>query len=310
MPAKFKKIFVPGGDGFVGQNVIKKLKGRNLDFISLSKKDGFDLRDFEQTKKIFEKEKFDAVINCAAFIGGIKFGLDYPGEIFFNNILIATHLMEMARTSGVKRFVNPISNCTYPAHLSRFREEDWWSGPLHEAVLVYGVVRKASWVQGWAYKKQYNFDSIHLILPNMYGPNDNFDEIKSHALSALIKKFVGAKRQNLPEVVVWGTGKPIREWLYVEDGAEALVKALDIEPGIDPINVGVGKGISIAELAEMIKEIVGYRGNIVFDRSKPDGAACKIQENQKMKQVFNWEPTTDLKEGIQKTVVWYNKNVH
>ena len=301
----FKNVFVPGGDGFLGGSVLDKLKKQHILCFSLSEKDGFDFQNFDQVKQIFEKEKPDAVINCAAFIGGIQFGLDYPGEIFFRNILMATFLMEAARLSGVKRFVNPISNCTYPAHLTNYKEEEWWSGPLHESVLVYGMVRKASWVQGWAYKKQYNFDSVHFILPNMYGPHDHFDEIRSHALSALIMKFVEAKRKNLPEVVVWGTGKPIREWMYVEDGAQALVRALEIEPQIDPINIGVGEGISIAELARLFKEATNYEGKIIFDTSKPDGAMCKIQGNKKMKEIFDWVPTTDLSIGIQKTVAWY-----
>jgi len=308
MENKFKKIFIPGGDGFVGSAVVEKLKEKNLNFFSLSEKDGFDFRNFEKTKKFFEKEKFDAVINCAAFVGGIQFGYKYPGEIFYNNILMATYLMESARLTGVKRFINPISNCVYPAHLTKFKEKDLWSGALHESVLVYGLVRKASWIQGWAYKKQYNFDSVHLILPNMYGPNDHFDEIRSHALSAMIMKFVEAKRKNMPEVVIWGTGKPIREWLFVEDGAEALVRALDINPIIEPINIGREEGISISDLAELVKKISGYEGKIVLDPSKPDGALCKTMEAGKMKKIFNWKPQTNLEDGIKKTIKWYLVN--
>lgn len=308
METEFKKIFVPGGDGFVGSNVVKKLKEKNLNFLSLSEKDGYDFRNFKQTKELFEKEKPDYVINCAAFVGGIQFGYEHPGEIFYNNVLIATNLMEAARLSGVKRFINPISNCSYPAHLTKFKEKDWWFGPLHESVLVYGMVRKLSWVQGWAYKKQYNFDSIHLTLPNMYGPRDHFDEVRSHALSALIMKFVTAKRKNLSEVIIWGTGKPIREWLYVEDGAEAIVRALEIPAQIEPINIGKGEGISILELAELIKETVGYQGKIVLDKSKPDGARCKIMDASKMKRIFHWSPPTNLKEGIRKTIKWYENN--
>lgn len=308
MNTPYQKIFVAGGDGFVGRNVVEKLKEKKLAFSSFSLDDGYDFRDLGQTKALLEKEKPDAVINCAAFVGGIQFGLEHPGEIFFNNILMAASLMEASRLAGVKRFVNPISNCTYPAHLTNFREEDWWSGPLHESVLAYGMARKASWVQGWAYKQQYDFDSVHLILPNMYGPRDHFDEIRSHALGALVMKFVEAKRRAAPAVTVWGTGKPIREWLYVEDGAEALIRALDIEMSVDPVNIGVGKGISIAELAQLIKEATGYEGKISFDASRPDGAPCKIQDTTKMKQLLHWAPQTDLQGGIQKTVTWYEKH--
>ena len=305
----FKKIFVAGGNGFLGKRVVKKLEERNIDYVSLSLRDGSDFRNFDQTKKLFEKERFDAVINCAAFVGGIQYGFEKPGEIFYNNILMSTYLMEAARLTKVKRFINPISNCSYPYHLTKdFKEEEWWDGPLHESVLVYGFVRKASWVQSWAYYKQYGFKTINLILPNMYGPGDHFDEKRSHALGALIMKLVEANRKNLPSVTVWGTGKPIREWLFVDDGAEILIRALEIEPTIEPINVGVGKGISIMELAELIKEIVGYEGRIALDKSKPDGTPYKTMDNERLKKIFNWEPPTSLEEGIKKTVEWYNKN--
>lgn len=304
----FKKVFVPGGNGFVGKRVVKKLREKGINYVSLSLRDGYDFRNFEQTKRLFEEERFDAVINCAAFVGGIQYGYEKPAELFYNNILMSTYLMEAARLTGVKRFVNPISNCTYPERLSEFKEEEWWDGALHESVLAYGFARKASWVQSWAYYKQYGFETINLILPNMYGPGDHFDEKRSHALGALIMKFVEAKRKKQPKVVVWGTGKPVREWLYVDDGAEALVRALYIEPTIEPINIGVGKGISILELAKLIKEIVGYEGEIVLDTSKPDGAPCKIMNVEKMKKIFKWSPEMDLREGIKKTVEWYIKN--
>ena len=301
----FNKIFVPGGNGFLGRRVVNKLKERNLHFVSLSFRDGNDFRQFEPTKKLFEEENFDAVVNCAAFVGGIQFGLKRLGEIFFNNVSMSTNLMEAARLTGVKRFVNPLSNCTYPEQFNELKEEDWWNGPLNETVLAYGVARKASWAQSWAYQRQYGFETVNLILPNMLGPGDHFDEIRSHALGALIGKFVEAKRKRLPSVTVWGSGKPIREWLYVDDGAEALVRALDIDYVVDPINVGVGKGISTLDLAKMIKNIVGYEGNIVLDASKPDGAPCKIMNVAKMNQIFNWKPQTSLEEGIKKTVRWY-----
>lgn len=305
----FRKIFVPGGNGFLGKGITRKLREKGIDFVSLSLRDGIDFRDFKQTMDLFERERFDAVINCAAFVGGIQYGYEKPGEIFYNNILMSTNLMEASRLTNVKRFINPISNCSYPGHLTKdFKEEEWWDGQLHESVLVYGFVRKASWVQSWAYYKQYGFETINLILPNMYGPGDHFDEVRSHALGALIMKFVEAKRKNEPQVTIWGTGKPIREWLYLDDGAEILIKSLEIEAVIEPINVGVGKGISILELAELIKEIVGYEGKITLDKSKPDGAPYKTMDNTRLKKIFNWVPSTSLREGIEKTVEWYINN--
>jgi len=305
----FSHILVAGGNGFLGRRVVRKLEGKNTNFVSLSLRDGMDFRDFKQTKELFEKEKFDAVINCAAFVGGIQFGYEKPGEIFHNNILLSTYLLEASRLTNVKRYINPISNCSYPGHLTRnFKEEEWWDGPLDESVMVYGLVRKASWVQSWAYYKQYNFKTINLILPNMYGPGDHFEEKRSHALGALIMKFVEAKRKNQPEVIVWGSGKPVREWLYIDDGAEVLMRALEIEPTIEPINIGVGKGLSILELARLIKEIVGYEGEITLDESKPDGAPYKTMDNSRMRKSFNWVPPTSLRAGIEKTVEWYSEN--
>ena len=290
------KVFVPGGSGFLGKRVAAKLKEKSIEHVSLSLRDGYDFRDFNQLKGLFKKESFDAVINCAAFVGGIQFGYEKTGELFYNNILMSTNIMEASRLTNVKRFINPISNCSYPGHLTRdFKEEEWWDGPLHESVLVYGSARKASWVQSWAYYKQYGFVTINLILPNMYGPGDHFDETRSHALGALIMKFVEAKRKNLPEVTVWGTGTPVREWLYVDDGVEILLKAIEIDPTIEPINVGVGEGISILELAKLIKEVVGYKGNIVLDKTKPDGAPHKTMDNTRLKNIFHWTPPTSLR---------------
>ncbi len=305
----FGKIFVPGGNGFLGKRVVNKLEEERMNFISLSLRDGIDFRDSKQTRELFEREKFDAVVHCAAFIGGIQFGYEKPGEIFYNNTLMSTNLMEAARLTNVKRFVNPISNCAYPGNLTgNFKEEEWWDGQPHESVLVYGAIRRTSWVQSWAYYKQYGLETINLILPNMYGPGEHFDEIRSHALGALITKFVEAKRKSLPAVTVWGTGKPTREWLYVDDGAEAMVRALEIEHTLKPINVGVGQGIPILELAELIRDIVDYEGKIALDKSKPDGALYKAMDNTKLKRLFGWAPHTDLREGIEKTVEWYIDN--
>ena len=301
---------MPGGHGFLGSRVMLSLKEKGYDAVPLSLRDGVDFRNFQQTKEVFEKYKFDAVINCAAFVGGIEYGYRKPGEIFFNNTIMSTYLMEAARLSGVKRFVNPISNCSYPGRLTvDFKEEEWWDGPLHESVMVYGLARKVTWMQSWAYRQQYGFDTVNLILPNMYGPGDHFEEVRSHALGALIMKLVNAKRQNQSEVVVWGTGKPVREWLYVDDGAEIMIKGLDIKPIVEPVNVGVGYGVSILELAELIKNEVGYKGKLVLDPSRPDGAPHKTMDNKKLREIFGWVPPTSLKEGIANTVTWYSNNL-
>jgi GDP-L-fucose synthase len=307
---KTKKIFVAGGDGFLGSRVVKRLKEDGYSYVTTSLSSGVDFRDKGQTEEYFKKEKPEILINCAAFVGGIKFGMEHEGEIYYNNALINVNLMECARKFGIKRYINPISNCSYPDVLQKdFKESEWWDGPLHRSVMVYGFVKKATWVQSYAYHNQYGMDFINFLIPNMYGPGDHFEEVRSHALGALIMKIVKAKKENLPEVIIWGTGKPIREWLYVDDCVEAFIRSLEMDPIAEPVNLGQGKGISIYDMAVMIKDIVGYQGELKLDTTKPDGAPYKIMNSDEMKKILSWTPPTDLEEGIKKTVSWYYKNV-
>jgi len=302
------KVLVPGGYGFLGRRVVEKLKNLGYEVIAVSRTT--DLRKWNEALDIFNLTRPDYVINCAAFFGGIQFGIDKSGEIFFNNITISTNVMECARALDIKRIVTPMANCTYPGHLTDlFREEQWWDGALHESVLSYGFVSKARWVQSWAYYRQYGLEGISLIMPNMYGEGDHLDDYRSHALGALIARFVKAKRNNEREVVVWGTGKPVREWLYAGDGAEALVRALAIPMTEEPINVGTGVGVSVRDLAGLIANAVDYEGWVEFDASKPDGAMYKALDCTRMKEIFNWEPEIDLEKGIKRTVNWYLKEM-
>ena len=301
-------ILVTGATGFLGKRVCRLLDKQNKPHLKTSLSLGLDLRDPIATTGFFEKNKIEYILNCAAFVGGIQYGYKYPVELFQNNLLMSINLLAAAQKFKVQRIVNPISNCAYPAKATLFKEEEFWDGPLHESVLVYGFVRKASWVGSWAYNKQFGLDVLNLIMSNMYGPEDHFEEERSHALGALIMKFTKAKKENHPNVNVWGTGTPVREWLHVDDGAEALVRGLDAQPRLEPINVGVASGISIKELALLIKKTVGYNGDIVFDTTKPDGAPYKTVDGTKGKELLNWQPGINLEKGIQDTVEWYLKN--
>jgi len=301
-------ILVTGATGFVGKNVCRLLKARGLKFEGTSKSLGVDLTDESAASALFMKIKPEYVLNCASFVGGIEFGYRYPADIFRNNMPMIANLFEAARQSGVKRIVNPLSNCVYPAASTLFREAEFWDGPLHESVMVYGLLRKLSWAGSWAYKRQYGLDTLNLVLSNMYGPDDHFDEVRSHALSALIKKFVDAKRAGASEVVVWGTGTPVREWLYVEDGAEAMIRGIGCASTEGPVNVGVGEGISIKALAELVREHVGYAGGIVLDETKPDGARHKTVDGRAGAELLCWSPPTKLVAGIKLTVEWYMRN--
>jgi GDP-L-fucose synthase len=301
-------ILVTGATGFLGTRVCRQLEQRRMKFEKTSLSLGCDLRDREATRKLFAELKPAQVLNCAAWVGGIQYGYKFPVELFQNNLLMTLNLLEACREFKVTRMVNPISNCVYPARATLFKESEFWDGPLHESVLVYGFARKASWVGAWAYNKQFGLDTINLILSNMYGPGDHFDEERSHALGALIMKFVRARDQGEKHVVVWGSGNPVREWLYIDDGAEAMVRGLDIPPCSDPINIGVASGLSIRDLAELIKKKTGYAGGIVMDPSKPDGAPFKTVDGTFGGRLMNWSPSTPLEKGIEAAIDWYVKH--
>lgn len=301
-------ILVTGSLGFLGKSVCNLLSKKGISFFGTSHRLGVDLRNEKQTFELFDEKKPEYIINCASFVGGIQFGLKHQAEIFSNNLKMTLNLLEAANFYKTKRIINPISNCSYPAKAKFFKEEEYWDGPLHESVMVYGMVRKAFWIGSYAYEKQYGMDVINLILSNMYGPGDHFEEERSHALGALIMKIIEAKKNNAPEVLVWGSGKPVREWLHVDDGAEALVRSIDIPKSIDPINIGVGKGITIFDLANLIKDIAGYDGRLVLDQSKPDGAIHKTVDGSRGEKIFNWKPTKSLRQGIEETINYYLKN--
>jgi GDP-L-fucose synthase len=302
-------ILVTGCNGFLGKRVCRLLQLKNISYIGVSRLTGPDLRDRESTLVFFEKKKISKILNCSAFVGGIQFGLNHPAELFHNNLHMTLNLLEAAHLNKIERIVNPISNCAYPASATFFKEEEFWNGPLHESVMVYGLVRKVSWMGSWAYAKQYSLDVINLIFSNMYGPGDYFDEQRSHALGALIMKIVLAKQLNQKQVIVWGSGKPVREWLHVDDGAEAMVRALEVAPCLDPINIGVGKGISIIDMACLIKNLVGYTGELTLDLTKADGASYKTVDGSRGARHFGWSPQRDFKQSLAETIHWYIKNI-
>lgn len=304
-----KKILIAGATGFLGRRLCKLFDKKKISYVPASLSTGVDFRNSAQTLALFETEKPNVIINCAAFVGGIKFGLERSGEMFLNNTLISANLIESSRLTQVELFINPLSNCTYPDVSKKFKESEWWDGPMHESVLSYGIARKSSWVHARSYHQQYGMHFTNLILPNMYGPGDHFDETKSHALGALIRKIFDAKVQNKPEVVLWGSGSPVREWLYVDDAAEIILRCVGMEPILGPVNIGPGTGISILELATMIKDVSGYEGGISLDTTKPDGAPYKVFDVTEMKRIFNWFPPTSLEAGLKHTIDWYVENI-
>lgn len=301
-------ILVTGATGFLGKRVCKKLDEMKLEYTKTSLSLGLDLRNKKDTVEYFKKLKPEYVLNCAAFIGGVQFGYEHAAEMFSNNLEMELSLLEACKEAKVKRLVNPIGNCSYPGEAEIYKEEEFWDGPLHESVMAYGLAKKAFCVGSWAYNRQYGLDVINLIFSNMYGPEDHFQPEKSHAVGALIMKFVDAKENSLPNVVVWGTGSPIREWLHVDDGAQALIKGMYLKPYNDIINIGVSHGVSIKDTALMIKDIVGYEGELVFDTTKIDGAPCKQVDGALCKELMGWQPEIDFETGLRQTINWYLNN--
>jgi GDP-L-fucose synthase len=301
-------ILVTGATGFLGKRVCRQLENSGKPFLRTSRSLGLDLRDRAATLAFFGRHQPKYVLNCAAYVGGIQFGYKHPAELFHNNLQMTLNLLEAAKEAGVVRLVNPISNCAYPGAASFFKEEEFWDGPLHDSVMVYGFVRKASWVGSWAYAKQFGVDVINIILSNMYGPEDHFEEERSHALGALIMKLVKARQENLPSVIVWGSGKPVREWLHVDDGAEAMIRGMAVPPTADILNIGIGKGISVFEMSNLIKELVGYKGELVLDATKPDGAPYKTVDGSKGATHFGWQPSRGFRQGVKEAIEWYEQN--
>lgn len=301
---KDKNILITGGAGFLGKYVVEKVQKKNPKKLSIPRSAEFDLRNPDVCKKVVKD--IDLVIHLAANVGGIGYNKDNPGELFYDNLVMGVHLMEEARKAGVKKFVGLGTICQYPKYtLVPFKEEDLWNGYPEETNAPYGLAKKMLLVQGQAYRQQYGFNAIHLMPVNLYGPGDNFDPFSSHVIPALIKKFVDAKVRGDKFVIVWGTGEPTREFLYVEDAAEAIILATEKYDKPDPINLGSSFEISIKDLARLIKKLLGFKGEIVWDKTKPDGQPRRRLDTSKAKNEFGFESKTFFEEGLRKTIDWY-----
>jgi len=307
-------IVVTGATGFLGQRVCALLQRQGRPFTRISRRLGTDLRDpaatLQALQAAFDGHAERRLIHCAAHVGGIQFGLTRAAELFHHNLAMTLALYEAAVAVGVQRIVNPISNCAYPGAATLFKEEGFWDGPLHESVLAYGFARKASYVGAWAYRQQHGLDVLNLILSNMYGPGDHFEPERSHALGALVHRIHQARQADAPEVSIWGSGTPVREWLHVDDGAEALVRGLDAQPTDQPVNIGVAQGISIIDMARLIANELGYRGRLVTDPSKPDGAAYKTVDGSRGEALLGWRPQREFRAGVRETIAWYLAHHH
>ncbi|MGH7851735.1 MAG: GDP-L-fucose synthase family protein [Thermodesulfobacteriota bacterium] len=305
-----KKILLTGGSGFLGSFVSEELIARGVkrDNIIIPRSRDLDLRRWESCVEAVEGA--DIVIHLAAKVGGIGYNLKFPGELFYDNAVMGIQLMEAARQAGVEKFVAVGTVCAYPRLTPvPFKEENLWDGYPEETNAPYGVAKKALLVQAESYRKQYGFNAVYLIPVNLYGPGDRFDPEDAHVIPALVLKFYDAREKGLKKVAAWGTGNPSREFLYVKDAARGIVLAAERYEKSGPVNLGSGEEIRIGELVYMIRELVGYEGEVEWDASRPDGQPRRKLDVSKAKEEFGFESEISLMEGLVETIEWYRKNI-
>jgi len=299
---------VTGGAGFLGKFVVRALEERGVPKknIIVPRSKDYDLRKQEQCTRV--AKGVNIVIHLAANVGGIGYNQENPGSLFYDNILMGVHMIEEARKAGVEKFIAIGTVCAYPKFTPvPFKEHELWNGYPEETNAPYGIAKKVLLTQAQAYRKQYGLNAIYLLPVNLYGPGDNFDPSSSHVIPALIRKFVEAKNRGDSTVIVWGTGKATREFLYVDDCAEAIVLATERYSKEDPVNIGSSFEVSIKELARLIKKLTHYKGEIVWDITRPDGQPRRKLDISRAKKEFGFTAKTDFEIGLKRTIDWYRK---
>ncbi|HEV8132256.1 MAG TPA: GDP-L-fucose synthase [Acidobacteriota bacterium] len=305
-----KRILVTGGTGFLGSVVVAALRRRGVTQIFVPTSVDYDLREPANAHRVLTDFRPDMVIHLAARVGGIGANRTHPAEFFYDNLVMGVHLFHESWKTGVSKFVAVGTVCAYPKFTPvPFKEEDLWNGYPEETNAPYGLAKKMLLVQSQAYRQQYGYNSIFLLPVNLYGPGDNFECESSHVIPALIRKCLEAKERDDPRVEVWGTGAATREFLYVEDAAEGIACASELYNASDPVNLGSGMEISIRDLVSLIAELTGFRGEIVWDTSRPDGQPRRCLDTSKAEQLFGFKARTSFREGLFKTIEWYKSRV-
>lgn len=306
-----KRITITGGKGFLGSHLIRHLEKRGCRNIKIADLPEYNLTNLIDVQRMYEQTKPEIVIHLAAKVGGIGFNQEKPAELFYDNLIMGTQLLHEAYLRKIEKFVALGTICAYPKFTPvPFKENDLWRGYPEETNAPYGLAKKMMLVQSQAYRQQYDFNSIFLLPVNLYGPGDNFNPRSSHVIPALIKKCIDAMDNSADTIEVWGTGSATREFFYVEDAAEAISLAAEFYNKSEPVNIGAGFEISIRELAEIIVQVTGFHGKIIWDKTKPDGQPRRMLDTDKAAKEFGFKAKTDLKTGLAKTVEWYKNNRH
>ncbi len=304
-----QRILVTGGAGFLGRQVLQQLvtAGANAEKITVPRSHDCDLRQLHHCQQAVEQQ--DIIIHLAAHVGGIGLNREKPAELFYDNLMMGTQLIHAAYEAGVKKFVCVGTICAYPKFTPvPFQEDDLWNGYPEETNAPYGIAKKALLVQLQAYRQQYGFDGIYLLPVNLYGPEDNFNPQSSHVIPALIRKVHDAQKQGSRTIPVWGDGSPTREFLYSEDAARGIVMGTQLYSAPEPVNLGTGNEISIKALIEMICDVMGFDGELVWETDKPNGQPRRCLDTQRAKEQFGFAARVDFRQGLQNTVDWYRQH--
>ncbi len=301
------RTVVTGGAGFLGAHLVERLKAQGIEpYIPLL--EDWDLTGRDDVERLFAEKKPELLIHLAAEVGGIGANQANPGRYWYANLIMGAHILEQSRVSGLRKLVLIGTICAYPKFAPvPFKEDDLWNGYPEETNAPYGIAKKTLLVGAQAYREQYGLDAIYLLPVNLYGPRDNFDLETSHVIPALIRKMIEAGQSGNREVVLWGDGSPTREFLYVDDCAEAILLAAERYDGPEPVNIGTGGEISIRELAELIAELTGFDGELVWDTSKPNGQPRRRLDTSRAERLFGFRARTSLRDGLERTLAWYRE---